>query len=104
MAVDQLRDFLEQGNVTNSVNFPDCRLPFSGAKRIIVANRNIPNMVGQITNVLAEARINIRDMLNKSRGDLAYNIIDVDGDVTDTEIRKIKTIEGVIMARFIERN
>jgi len=101
MAVQQLMDFLERGNIKNSVNFPECILPQSGAKRIIIANRNVPNMIGQITPVLAEKKINIADMLNKSRGDFAYNIIDVDNNISDDLIDKLMKIEGVLMVRVI---
>jgi D-3-phosphoglycerate dehydrogenase len=101
MAVQQLMDFLERGNIKNSVNFPECILPQSGAKRLIIANRNVPNMIGQITPVLAEKKINIADMLNKSRGDFAYNIIDIDNSINDEVIDKLKKIEGVLMVRVI---
>ena len=101
MAVNQLRDFLEQGNTRNSVNFPDCDLGMAVKNRIIIANRNIPNMVGQITTLLASEKINIADMLNRHKGDFAYNIIDVDSGVDEGLIEKIKTIDGVVMARLI---
>ena len=102
MAVTQVRNYLEYGNIKNSVNFPECEMAPSEKTRIIVANHNVPNMVGQITTVLADAKINIADMLNKSRGDLAYNIIDVSSDVTEADLKKIEAIEGVIMTRLIE--
>jgi len=101
MAVNQMRDFLEMGNIKNSVNFPDCDLGRPAKNRIIIANRNVPNMVGQITTILAAEKINIADMLNRHKGDFAYNIIDVDGDVTGGIVDKLKTVEGVIMARLI---
>jgi len=101
MAVQQLMDFLERGNIKNSVNFPECILPQSGARRLIIANRNVPNMIGQITPVLAGKKINIADMLNKSRGDFAYNIIDVDNNINDDLIEKLMKIEGVLMVRVI---
>jgi D-3-phosphoglycerate dehydrogenase len=101
MAVDQLREFLERGNIINSVNFPDCTMIPSGSKRILIANKNIPAIIGQITQVLAEHKINIADMLNKSKGDYAYNIIDVDSEVDDSIITKIKGIKEVVMARVI---
>lgn len=101
MAVNQLREFLEHGNLKNSVNFPDCDLGKPVKNRIIIANRNIPNMVGQITTILAAEKINIADMLNRHKGDYAYNIIDVDSEVTIGLIEKLKSIEGVIMARMI---
>lgn len=101
MAVEQLKDFLEYGNIKNSVNFPECIMPPSGQKRIIIANKNIPNMIGQITPVLAEKKINIAEMLNKSKGDYAYNIIDIDNNVSDELVGKLKKIEGVVMVRVI---
>ncbi|MBN1697509.1 MAG: phosphoglycerate dehydrogenase [Spirochaetales bacterium] len=101
MAADQVMDFLENGNITNSVNFPACSMPQSGKKRIIVANRNIPNMVGQITTLLAGNKINIADMINKHMGDYAYNIIDLDSEISEENIDKVRKIEGVIMVRVI---
>jgi D-3-phosphoglycerate dehydrogenase len=103
MAVEQVRDFLESGNVKNSVNFPACALPVMGRNRILVANANVPNMVGQITTVLAADKINIADMMNKSAGDLAYNIIDIDGNVAEAQVEKLRKIEGVITARLISK-
>ena len=103
MAARQLRDFLQLGNVKNSVNFPNCEMPAMGRPRIIVSNANVPNMVGQITTVLATDKINIIDMMNKSAGELAYNIIDIDGDVSDATIAKVRKIDGVIMARLIPK-
>ncbi|MCX7725294.1 MAG: phosphoglycerate dehydrogenase [Chitinispirillaceae bacterium] len=101
MAANQLIDFLENGNIKNSVNFPDCDLGRVTNCRIIVANRNIPNMVGQITSILAEEKINIADMINKHKGDYAYNIIDLDEIVGETLLEKIKKIDGIIMVRRI---
>jgi D-3-phosphoglycerate dehydrogenase / 2-oxoglutarate reductase len=102
MAVNQTRNFLEFGNIRNSVNFPECDLPPAGKKRLIVGNKNVPNMVGQITTVLAQDKINIADMLNKSKAELAYNIIDIDGNISQKDVEKIRKIDGVIMARLIE--
>jgi D-3-phosphoglycerate dehydrogenase / 2-oxoglutarate reductase len=101
MAVEQVRDFLESGNIKNAVNFPACALPVMGRTRIVVANANVPNMVGQITTVLAADKINIADMMNKSAGDLAYNIIDIDGEMNEAKLEKVRKIEGVVMARLI---
>jgi D-3-phosphoglycerate dehydrogenase len=89
--------------VKNSVNFPTCEMPAMGRTRIVVANANVPNMVGQITTVLAADKINIIDMMNKSAGEVAYNIIDVDGNVTEAMIDKLRKIDGVIMARLIPK-
>jgi D-3-phosphoglycerate dehydrogenase len=103
MAVEQVRDYLENGNIKNSVNFPACSLPAMGRNRILVANANVPNMVGQITTVLAGDKINIADMMNKSAGDFAYNIIDIDGQVSEAQVEKLRKIEGVVMARLIPK-
>lgn len=104
MAVNQVRNFLEFGNIKNSVNFPDCEMEPSGKTRILVGNRNVPNMVGQITTLLATEKINIADMLNKSKGDLAYNIIDIDNTINDAVVSKLKAVDGVIMVRVLEKN
>ena len=101
MAVKQLRDFLERGIIRNSINFPDCDMDVIGDHRLVIANKNIPAMVGQITAVLAEERINIADMLNRSREDLAYTIIDIDGAISEKTVEKIRGIEGVLMVRII---
>lgn len=101
MAADQIRDYLEKGHVRNSVNFPDCEMTPSGKDRIIVINRNIPNMVGQITTVLARHNLNIEDMINKHRGDVAYNIIDVTGNVESGLEAELLAIEGVIRVRLL---
>ncbi len=102
MAVNQVRDYLEYGNIKNSVNFPECNMVPSASNRILVANSNVPNMVGQITTLLAESKINIVDMLNRSRGDLAHNIIDCENGVPEEVLNKIVNIEGVIMTRLIK--
>ncbi len=101
MAVNQVRDYLEYGNIRNSVNFPECNMAPSANNRILVANRNVPAMVGQITTILADSGINITDMLNRSRGDLAHNIIDCENGVPEEVLDKIRGIQGVIMTRLI---
>jgi len=102
MAVAQVKDYLENGNIKNSVNFPDCVLPRSKCKkRITIKNRNVPNMIGETSSTLAKHNINIVDLLNKSKGDLAYNIIDVDGEITQELIDDIKAIDGIISIRII---
>jgi len=101
MVAEEVRDFLENGNIVNSVNFPEASMPRTGTARLSVANRNTPNMLGQISTKLADANLNIVDMLNKSRGELAYTLIDVDGDVTDAIIDEILAIEGVLSARRV---
>ncbi len=101
MAVDQVRDYLENGNIRNSVNFPEAIMPRAGKSRLIIANKDIPKMVGNITSVLAEEDINISGMLNKNRDDIAYNIIDVDSDISQEQVDKIRTMDGVIMVRLL---
>jgi len=101
MAADQLRAYLEDGNIRNSVNFPAADMPRSNGERIIIANRNVPAMVGKITSVLAEQNINIADMLNRHRDELAYNIIDIDGTINPEQVERIRSIEGVILARVL---
>ncbi len=103
MACSQVKDFLETGNIQNSVNFPNCSLPLKeNFNRLIIANKNIPNMISEITSLLAENNINIGDMINRSKGDLAYNIIDVDGKISNNIIEKLQNIEGIILSRVIE--
>ena len=104
MAVKQLKDFLERGNIVNSVNFPktylDAQIP-AGGTRLCIANKNVPNMVGQISTILADAKLNIEGMVNQNRADLAYNLIDVSCPVSDDVVAKLKSIEGVINVRCI---
>ena len=102
MAAEQVRDFLENGNVTNAVNYPDCQLPPRPTPRIVAATENVPNMLGQVTSVLARHKVNIEEMLNKSKGAFAYNIIDIDRPVDDTIMEEIRAIPHVIMARMLE--
>jgi len=102
MAAQQLADYLERGNITNGVNVPSCSMEPGEGDRLILANRNIPNMVGQITTVLAEAGLNISDMLNRHRGEIAYNIIDVEGSIDDGTVQRVSAIDGVVMARRIQ--
>jgi D-3-phosphoglycerate dehydrogenase / 2-oxoglutarate reductase len=104
MIVNQFMDFFENGNITNAVNFPTCSLECQGNSRIIIVNRNVPNMVGQFTTILAAAKINIVEMLNKSRTDIAYNIVDVEGAITEDTLGKLRQIEGVIKVREIQKN
>lgn len=103
MAVNQTKEFLEHGNIINSVNFPDAEMEMHNEARILIANQNIPNMVSQISAVLAADGINIDQMLNKKRNELAYNIIDVDRPVIDESIReKLMAIDGIFMVRIIQ--
>lgn len=103
MVADTLREFLENGNVRHSVNFPEAVLPrTSGAVRLAIVNENVPNMVGQISSALASAKLNIADLLNKSRGDLAYTLIDVDGEAIPQFVQEqIKAIPGVLSVRAL---
>jgi len=102
MAVDQLRGFLEQGTIANSVNFPDADLERRpGTARICIANANVPNMVGQISGQLGKHGVNIAGLLNRSRGDLAYTLVDVDGEAPADLVRQISQVEGVLSARVI---
>jgi D-3-phosphoglycerate dehydrogenase len=99
MVADNMREYLENGNIRYSVNFPEADMPRADAYRISVANANVPNMVGQISTILADAGLNIEDMLNKSRGELAYTIVDLDAEVPDSAIQQIATIKGVLKVR-----
>jgi D-3-phosphoglycerate dehydrogenase len=102
MVAETLRDFLEHGNIRHSVNFPEAALPrVPATARIAIANSNVPNMVGQISTCLADAGLNIADLLNKSKGDLAYTLIDIDGKVPDGLIECIVSIQGVLSARSV---
>ncbi|NLG74844.1 MAG: phosphoglycerate dehydrogenase [Xanthomonadaceae bacterium] len=102
MIADTLRDFLENGNIRNSVNFPEAIMPRTGAvSRVSIANENVPNMVGQISTALADAKLNIADLLNKSRGELAYTLIDLDGPVSESLIEKLRSIQGVLSVRTL---
>lgn len=101
MIADQLQDFLENGNIVNSVNFPKVKMPRTGGYRLAIANSNVPNMVGQISSILADSGENILDLINKSRGELAYTIIDVDNEVSSEVIDNIKSIEGVLTVRAL---
>ncbi len=96
MAVDQLRDFLENGNIRNSVNFPSLSLEKSGGHRIAIINENVPRMLGQILSILADKDINVIDMLNKSRNDIAYNLIDIESAPSEDTLEEIRAIEHVI--------
>lgn len=99
MVAENLREYLENGNVRHSVNFPECRMPRADAYRLTVANANVPNMVGQISTALAEAGLNIEDLLNKSRGELAYTIVDVNGPIPEETELKLRGIDGVLALR-----
>lgn len=102
MVADQVRDWLENGNISHSVNFPEISLPRAeGGHRIAVVNSNVPNMLGQISTDLADAGLNIIDMLNKSRGDIAVTLIDVDAEPADEAVARIADIDGVLSVRCL---
>jgi D-3-phosphoglycerate dehydrogenase len=103
MVAEQLADFLENGNIFNSVNFPNVAMARESAFRIAIANANVPNMVGQISSVLAAAGLNIHNMVNKSKGDMAYTLVDVDSVVNDAVIAQLAAIAGVLGVRYLPR-
>jgi D-3-phosphoglycerate dehydrogenase len=104
MAVKQLMNYLENGGIRNSVNFPHCKLDMRSPYRLLVANRNIPNMVGQITTLLAGANINITDLINHHRDEFAYNIIDSEQKIPESTLNQLKQVDGIIRVRSIEKN
>jgi D-3-phosphoglycerate dehydrogenase len=101
MVADQIKDFLENGNIHNSVNFPEIKLARLGESRLAVANENRPDMVGQISHVLGEANVNIHHMRNESRDGIAYTLMDLDNRIDDAAISKIREIDGVLNVRLI---
>ena len=101
MVADQVRDYLEHGNVQNAVNFPSISMPRESGFRIAIANANVPNMVGQISTAMAKANLNIHNMTNKSRGDMAYTLVDVDSAVSQPVIDSIAGIDGVLVVRYL---
>ena len=101
MVADQVRDYLEDGNVQNAVNFPNITMPRESSFRIAIANANVPNMVGQISTAMANANLNIHNMMNKSRGDMAYTLVDVDSAVPQAAVESIAGIEGVLAVRYL---
>jgi len=103
MVVDQLRDYLEHGNVSNAVNFPNVSMARESAFRLAIANANVPNMVGQISTAMARAGLNIHNMVNKSRGEMAYTLVDVDSAVAAPVLADIARIEGVLSVRYLPR-
>jgi len=101
MVIDQLRDYLEHGNLRNSVNFPEAVMPRESKYRVAIANANVPNMLGQISTAMARANLNIHEMLNKSRGAMAYTIVDVDSPVPAAVVDAIAAIDGVLAVRYL---
>jgi D-3-phosphoglycerate dehydrogenase / 2-oxoglutarate reductase len=101
MVVDQLRDYLEHGNVRNAVNFPEVVMSREAPYRVAIANANVPNMLGQISTAMAHAKLNIHNMLNKSRGEMAYTLVDVDSAVPPEVTERIAAISGVLAVRYL---
>lgn len=104
MAAEELMDYIENGNITNSVNFPNCSMgPLNpeALARVCILNKNIPSMLGKITGILADLNVNIRDLTNKSKGDYACTIMDIDGDIDQKTFYDALNIEGIIKIRFI---
>jgi D-3-phosphoglycerate dehydrogenase len=101
MVVDQVRDYLEHGNIQNAVNFPDVVMGREAPYRVGVANANVPNMVGQISGAMAEAGLNIHNMINRSKGEMAYTLVDVDSPVNGALIADLAEIKGVLAVRYL---
>jgi len=101
MVVDEVRSWLEDGNISNSVNFPEIQMPRGDHPRLVVVNNNVPNMLGQISTDLAEAGLNIMDMLNKSRGDIAVTLIDLEDQPDASVVNRIAAVEGVLSVRCL---
>ncbi len=101
MVVDQVRDYLEDGTIRNAVNFANVEMPRESPYRVAVANANVPNMLGQISSAMAHAGLNIHNMVNKSRGEMAYTLVDVDSPVEAAVVEAIAAIEGVLSVRAI---
>jgi D-3-phosphoglycerate dehydrogenase len=101
MVVDQVRDYLEHGNIQNAVNFPDVVMGREAPYRVAVANANVPNMLGQISGAMANAGLNIHNMINRSKGEMAYTLVDVDSAVNGTLIGELAKIKGVLAVRYL---
>ncbi len=101
MVVDQVSDYLEHGNVRNAVNFPEVVMQRESPFRVAIANANVPNMVGQISTTMAQAGLNIHNMINKSRGEMAYTLVDCDSEIPDSVIDAIRRIDGVLAVRYL---
>ena len=101
MAVNQMTEFLQTGNIRNSVNFPNVHLKRTTDHRVSIINKNVPAMIGQIATELGELNLNIAEMTNVSKGDIAYNLIDIENEVSEESIAKLKAIENVIDVRLI---
>ena len=103
MAVREIRDYMENGNITHSVNYPDCNMgACTTAGRVAILHKNVKGMIGQYTTVLGEADINVSDMTNKAKGDYAYALIDVDSQITDDVLKKLQAIDDVLRVRLVK--
>ena len=104
MAVEELRDYIENGNIINSVNYPSCdHGPITTKERVCIIHKNITNTIGKYASILGESGINISDMVDKSRGEYAYSLIDIDDEIDNATIAKLKEVEGVIRVRVIRK-
>ena len=101
MVADQLREYLEHGSMQNAVNFPDAQMPRESPYRLAIANANVPNMLASISNTMGSRKINIHNMLNKSKGEMAYTLVDVDSPVPEAAIRELCAIKGVLAVRYL---
>src|SRR5688572_26959750 len=101
MVVDQLRDYLEHGNLQNAVNFPDAAMPREAPYRLAIANANVPDMLGSISHALGRRKINIHNMLNKSKGDMAYTLVDTDTPVPGEALKELSDLTGVLAVRYL---
>ena len=102
MAADELMHYLEEGNIVNSVNFPTCSLPMNSPGRVCIMHQNKPKILGQLTHIISDMNINISDMLNKSKGELAYTIINTDSDLSEKIVSDLEAVEGVLHIRVIK--
>jgi D-3-phosphoglycerate dehydrogenase len=96
-----VRDFLEHGNIVNAVNFPDVTMARESPYRVGIANSNVPNMLGQISTAMAKASLNIHNMVNKSKGEMAYTLVDVDSKVPASLVEQLASISGVLSVRYL---
>ena len=101
MVIDQLRDYLEDGNLKNAVNFPDAQMAREAPYRLAIANANVPDMLGRISHALGRRKINIHNMLNKSKGDMAYTLVDTDTPVPGEALKELSDLTGVLAVRYL---
>ena len=101
MAAEELKTYIETGNIKNSVNFPEAFIPYSGLKRIAVFHKNVPSMLAQISSALSDSNINIANMVNGSKKDNAYTLIEINGDVSGDVMEKLTNIQNVVRVRVI---